>query len=30
MAVASDCVDWFTTAHSLTSLAALEGEFARL
>jgi hypothetical protein len=25
-----DYVDWFATAHSLASLAALEGELARL
>ena len=30
MAVALDYVGWFATAHSLASLAALEGELARL
>jgi uncharacterized protein with von Willebrand factor type A (vWA) domain len=30
MAVALDYVDCFATAHSLASLAALEGELARL
>jgi hypothetical protein len=30
MAVALDYIDWFATARSLASLAALEGEFARL
>jgi hypothetical protein len=30
MAVALDHVDWFATGHSPASLAALEGELARL
>ena len=30
IAIALDYVGWFATAHSLASLAALEGELARL